>query len=108
MTNSGGAGYTLPFLGATGLLCDVGQIGITTGVTKVEASYFGFAAIHFCLASVGVTNLMNKSGTSGQIFVTTAKAIPAAGVSRVYFRWKDGGGALIAKPASVQYFAVGV
>jgi len=109
MTNSGGAGYTLPFLGATGLLMDAGQIANgAAGVTKVDAAYFGFAAIYFCLASVGVTNVMNKSGTSSHVHVTTSKAIPATGVSRVYFRVKDAAGAAVAKPCSVQYFAIGV
>jgi hypothetical protein len=108
MTNSGGAGYTLPFTSASGLLCAAGQVGMTTGVTKIEAAYFGFAAIHFCIANAGVTNLMNKTGTTGHLYVTTSKAIPATGVSRVYFRWLNGGGAVIPKPVSVQYFVVGV
>lgn len=109
MTNSGGAGYSLPFTSASGLLCAAGQVANgAAGVTKVDASYFGFSAVRFCLAIPGVTNLMNKSGTSGHVLVTTAKPIPAAGVSRVYFRFLNAAGQAIAKPASIQYFAVGV
>ena len=109
LVNAGGSGFVLPYVGATGLLMDAGQIANgAAGVTKVDAAYFGFAAIYFCLASVGVTNVMNKSGTSSHVHVTTSKAIPATGVSRVYFRVKDAAGAAVAKPCSVQYFAIGV
>jgi len=107
LVNATGSGYVMPFM-TTGLLAKVGSVGITTGVTKVEASYFGLSAVYFCLAALGVTNLTNTSGTSCFIQVTTAKPIPAAGVSRVYFRLRDAGGAAVVKPVSAQYFAVGV
>lgn len=106
--NAGGTGYNLPYYNAGGLLLAAGKVGMTTGTTKVDASYFGMAAVYFCVATAGVTNLMNKTGTTGHMYVTTANPIPAAGVSRVYFRWLNGLGSVIAKPVSVQYFAVGI
>ena len=111
LTNSGGAGYVLPFVGATGLLMDVGAVDNppSTGVTKIEAAYFGFTSIYFCAASVGVTNLQTGAATA-QVIVTTSKPIPATGVSRVYFRAFAGNvaGSVLKRPASVQYFAIGV
>ena len=108
MTNSGGAGYTLPFLGASGLLCDIGEVGITAGVTKIEAAYFGFSAIYFCLATAGSTNVINKSAATGAVVVTTANGFKSAGVSRVYFRYFGDAGTKLLKPVSAQYFAIGV
>ena len=106
--NSTGSGYTMPFL-TTGLLAKVGQVANgAAGVTKADAAYFGLSSIYFCVASLGVTNLMNNSGTSAHVQVTTSKPIPAAGVSRVYFRVKNAAGAAVAKPCSIQYFAIGI
>jgi len=111
LKNAGGTGYVLPYLGAAGLLMDVGAVDNppTTGVTKVDAAYFGFASIYFCSVSVGVTNLQTGAVTA-QAMVTTAKPIPATGVSRVYFRAYAGNvaGSVLKRPASIQYFAVGV
>lgn len=111
LTNSGGAGYILPYLTASGLLMKTGAIANpeATGVTKVEASYFGMTAVKFCSANVGVTNLQSQAA-SAQVVVTTSKGsiFPAAGVSRVYFRAYQGTGIALKRPASVQYFAIGV
>jgi hypothetical protein len=94
---------------AAGTLIATGAVNNSTssGVTKIEASYFGFSAILFCMAGLGVTN-SQTGAVSCQVTVTTAKPIPATGVSRVYFRTLNALGALTKKPVSVQYFAVGV
>ena len=111
LKNAGGTGYVLPYLGAAGLLMAVGAVDNPpdTGVTKVDAAYFGFASIYFCAVSVGVTNLQTGAVTA-QAMVTTSKPIPATGVSRVYFRAYAGSvaGNVLKRPASVQYFAIGV
>ena len=111
LVNTGGTGYTLPYLSGTGLLMATGVIAnpITTGVTKVEASFFGMTAVNFCWATVGVTNLQSQVATA-QVHVTTAKEsiFTSAGVSRVYFRAYTGTGEALKRPASIQYFAIGV
>ncbi len=108
MTNSAGAGYTIPHL-TTGLLMKTGGFNNNTssGTTKADAAYFGLSAIKFCIANIACTNVMNGGTTGLTVTVTASKPIPAAGVSRVYFRVRDAAGSACKKPVSVQYFAVG-
>lgn len=107
LVNAAETGYVLPYSTATGKGMVTGVIAIpTAGVTKVEASYFGFTAVNFCIAQVGTTNVSNT--TQAAIVVTTSKGslFPTAGVSRVYFRAYQAGVAMT-KVASAQYFAIG-
>jgi hypothetical protein len=107
LTNANESGYTLPYLTASGKGFATGQVANpASGVTKVEAGYFGFTAVHFVAAWVGTTNASNV--TEAVVIVTTSKGslFPSAGVSRVYFRSYLGGDPM-AKAASIQYFAIG-
>jgi len=110
LVNTGGTGYTLPYLTGTGLLMATGKVQVpaATGVTKVDAAYFGLTAVLFCVAQASAL-LATAGSTLAWTRVTTSKGtlFPTAGVSRVYFRNYMLAGAALKKNVSVQYFAVG-
>lgn len=110
LANAGGIGYSLPYLneGALKLATGVVQSPAASGVTKIEASYFGLTAIKFCTAKAIALN-GGTGSTLSWTRVTTSKGslIPTAGVSRVFFRTFANSGAALKKDVSIAYFAVG-